>query len=322
MKRPSASRASDTNVKRVQRSSIRRAQSSGKKRTRQQTRERVSPAAPALRRPAQPANAHAPLFQETGALTQRRRPIERALPIPFGLQRWFVLLVAAIALVAIVVVGLQNAPRWLDSAAAAGATATALTSREAHLSSAATQSANRIGIVSGHRGNDSGAVCDDGLTEAQVNFSHATRVADVLRAEGYTVDILDEFDARLDGYRALAVVSIHADSCAYINELATGFKVARALESRVPEAEDKLVACLTSSYKQRTGLRFHANTVTFDMTKYHAFYEIEPSTPAAIIETGFMYLDRPLLTRQPEVVARGITEGLLCFLREQVPQGR
>jgi N-acetylmuramoyl-L-alanine amidase len=58
--------------------------------------------------------------------------------------------------------------------------------------------AKRIGIVSGHRNNDSGAVCDDGLTEAKLNFDHATRVAARLRAEGYTVDILDEFDDRLD----------------------------------------------------------------------------------------------------------------------------
>lgn len=230
-----------------------------------------------------------------------------------GLQRWFAIGLAAIAIGALIIVGAQNAPRWLEALAA---TPSALLPSSA---TADDNDANRIGIVSGHRGNDSGAVCADGLTEAQVNFSHATRVADFLRAEGYTVDILDEFDARLKGYRALALLSIHADSCAYINDLATGFKVARALESRVPEAEDRLVACMTSRYKRATGMRFHANTVTRDMTQYHAFGEIEPETPAAIIETGFMYLDRPVLTRKPEIVAKGITEGLLCFLRDETP---
>jgi N-acetylmuramoyl-L-alanine amidase len=231
----------------------------------------------------------------------------------------FVVILGAIVVIALVLVLAQSATGWVQGIAglqAGGAT------REAGLASSAgatSNPANRIGIVSGHRGNDSGTVCLDGLTEAQVNFDHATRVASFLRAEGYVVDILDEFDARLKGYRALALVSIHADSCTYINDLATGFKVARALESRVPETEDELVACLTARYKQATGLRFHANTVTRDMTQYHAFGEIAPETPAAIIETGFMYLDRPILTRKPEQVAKGVTDGVLCFLRNEAP---
>jgi N-acetylmuramoyl-L-alanine amidase len=228
------------------------------------------------------------------------------------LQRWFGIGLAAIAIGALIIVGAQNAPRWIEALAS--------TPAPSPLGATTDDSGgNRIGIVSGHRGNDSGTVCADGLTEAQVNFDHATRVADFLRAEGYTVDILDEFDARLKGYRALALVSIHADSCAYVNDLATGFKVARALQSRVPETEDRLVACMTSRYKRATGMRFHANTVTRDMTEYHAFGEIAAETPAAIIETGFMYLDRPVLTRKPEMVAKGITEGVLCFLRAETP---
>jgi N-acetylmuramoyl-L-alanine amidase len=70
----------------------------------------------------------------------------------------------------------------------------------------------RLGIVSGHHGNDSGAVCRDGLTEAQVNYDIASRVATEMRQRGYTVDVLDEFDPRLNGYRALLLLSIHADS--------------------------------------------------------------------------------------------------------------
>jgi N-acetylmuramoyl-L-alanine amidase len=180
--------------------------------------------------------------------------------------------------------------------------------------------ANRhIGIVSGHRGNDSGTVCKDGLTEAEVNYSIAKRVSEMFINIGNSVDILDEFDKRLKNYSADVLLSIHADSCAYINDLATGFKVARVIDSRVPVQEDHLVACLTSHYKQTTGLRFHANTVTFDMTKYHAFYEINPNTPAAIIETGFLYLDRDLLAGQPDLVAQGIFNGLECFLNDQQP---
>ncbi len=172
----------------------------------------------------------------------------------------------------------------------------------------------RIGIVAGHQGNDSGAVCSDGLTEAEVNLDIAERVAQSLRAKGYVVDVLQEFDPRLNNYRALALVSIHADSCEYINDIATGFKVARVLDSTVPEAEDRLVACLAQNYAARTGMRFHADSITPDMTSYHGFYEIAPDTPAAIIEVGFLYLDRPLLTERPDLAAQGIVDGITCFL--------
>lgn len=172
----------------------------------------------------------------------------------------------------------------------------------------------RIGIVAGHRGNDSGAVCKDGLTEAQVNYDIASRVTAEMRQRGYRVDLLDEFDARLTGYRGLLLLSIHADSCDTINDVATGFKVAHVLDSKVADQENKLVKCLTEYYAARTGMRFHENSITYDMTRYHAFYEISPDTPAAIIETGFLRLDRVILTQRPDLVAQGIVDGLMCYL--------
>jgi len=175
----------------------------------------------------------------------------------------------------------------------------------------------RIGIVAGHSGYDSGTVCDDGLTEAEVNLDIAQRVANALRIRGYVVDVLDEFDPRLNGYRALLLLSIHADSCEYINEEATGFKVARVYDSKVPEAEDQLVACLVEHYAARTGMYFHTNSITPDMASYHGFYEIAPDTPGAIIETGFLYLDRPLLTQRADLAAQGIVDGITCFLTSQ-----
>ncbi|MCS6846550.1 MAG: N-acetylmuramoyl-L-alanine amidase [Anaerolineae bacterium] len=285
-----------TKDQRVQRSNIRRAQASGKRRARAQSQKVAATGV-----------ADVPPSREETAV------------LPSAARRWFIGLTLAVAIAGVAIVALQHAPHWLSSSAQAQATADAGLLEATRAAAVATADANRVGIVSGHRGHDSGAVCDDGLTEAALNFTHATRVAEVLRAEGYIVDVLDEFDPRLRGYRARVLLSIHADSCARINDLATGFKVARAVHSRAPEAEDRLVACLTARYKARTGLRFHANTVTRDMTEYHAFGEIAPETPAAIIETGFMYLDRPLLEGRPEVVAQGITEGLLCFLRGEAP---
>ena len=182
------------------------------------------------------------------------------------------------------------------------------------------RAAPRIGIVAGHKGNDAGAVCPDGLTEASVNLDIASRVKAGLEAAGFEVDLLDEFDERLVGYRALALVSLHADSCDYINDLATGYKVASSLQSPAPDKAARLVACLQDRYYDRTQMNYHGQSITFDMTAYHAFREIDAQTPAAIVETGFLNLDRRILTERPDVVAQGVTEGILCYARnEPVP---
>ncbi|MBV6450661.1 MAG: hypothetical protein MHPDNHAH_01387 [Anaerolineales bacterium] len=180
----------------------------------------------------------------------------------------------------------------------------------------------RIGIVAGHLGNDSGAVCVDGngnvtLTEADINLKIAALVEQQLRQAGYTVDLLNEFDTRLNGYRALAIVSIHNDSCEYVNDEATGFKVAAALNTNDLNRANRLTACLVDRYQKTTSLAFHAGSITSDMREYHAFREIDPSTVAAIIETGFLNLDREILTKQTDRVAAGIVEGILCFANNE-----
>ena len=180
----------------------------------------------------------------------------------------------------------------------------------------------RIGIVAGHNGNDSGAVCYDengevDLKEADVNFEIATLVQKSLEAQGYQVDLLNEFDTRLNGYRAVALVSIHNDSCEYVNDEATGFKVASSLETRDVNRAQRLNACLVDRYERITGMIFHANSITGDMREYHAFSEIDPNTITAIIETGFLNLDREILTEDTPLVAEGVTQGILCFMNNE-----
>jgi len=179
-----------------------------------------------------------------------------------------------------------------------------------------------IGIVAGHWGSDTGAVCPDGLTEVEINVDIAQRAVYILQALGYQADLLEEYDPRLQGYRADALVSIHADSCvAYPGATppASGFKVASVEDSLVPEAEARLVACLAQCYAARTGMYFHASSITYDMTRYHNFYEIDGRTPAAIIETGFMLNDRYMLTQRADVVAQGIVDGIVCFIEGEMP---
>jgi len=180
----------------------------------------------------------------------------------------------------------------------------------------------RIGIVAGHAGNDAGATCIDDkgnvtLTEADVNMDIASRVQKALTAEGYQVDLLNEFDTRLNGYRALALVSIHNDSCDYINPEATGFKVAAAVNTHDFNRAARLTECLRDRYGKATNLRFHDGSITTDMRDYHAFSEIDPNTIAAIIETGFLNLDRDILVNQADLVADGVLRGILCFARNE-----
>jgi N-acetylmuramoyl-L-alanine amidase len=187
---------------------------------------------------------------------------------------------------------------------------------------AVTASPLKVGIVAGHYGNDSGAVCEDEngqttLTEADVNFEIATMVQDSLKEKGYQVDLLQEFDTRLSGYNGVVLVSIHNDSCQYINDEATGFKVAAATDTRDANRATRLTACLVDRYHRVTGLTFHAGSITADMTQYHTFSEIAPSTIAAIIETGFLNLDRDYLTKNTDKVAEGIVQGILCFINNE-----
>lgn len=169
-----------------------------------------------------------------------------------------------------------------------------------------------VGIVAGHQGNDSGAVCPDGLTEADVNYRVAQEVTNLLDRRGVQSVLLDEFDDRLQGFQADALISIHADSCMVPG--ASGFKVARATDSAIPNAEDKLVACLYQEYGNYTNLPEHLSSVTDNMTKYHAFREIDRMTPGAIIELGFLLDDRDTLENKPKILARGVAAGILCFL--------
>ena len=175
----------------------------------------------------------------------------------------------------------------------------------------------RIGIIAGHSGSDSGAICADGLQDVDVNRDIARRVVALLAQRGWTVDLLDEFDVRLNDYQADALLSIHADSCNVPGK--SGFKITRAEAGFHTPSADVLVDCLIRHYAARTGLEFDPYTITYDMTRYHAYYEIDRNTPAAIIEAGFMLDDRELLTQHPDVVALGIADGFVCFIEGESP---
>ncbi|MEW5720525.1 MAG: N-acetylmuramoyl-L-alanine amidase [Chloroflexota bacterium] len=174
-----------------------------------------------------------------------------------------------------------------------------------------------VGLVAGHSGGeDPGAICPDGLREVDVTTDVARRAKALLEARGYRVDILAEFDPRLSAtkrdYSPQAFLAIHADSCIYY---ASGYKVARAANSGAPQEDDRLVRCVTSSYAAASQLPFHEGSITTDMTHYHGLMKIDPKSPAAIIELGFLGSDRAILVNKREQLALGIANGIERFLQ-------
>ena len=169
---------------------------------------------------------------------------------------------------------------------------------------------NLVGIIAGHRGYDSGTVCEDGLTEVQITSELSEKIASLLRSEGLDVETLNEFDPRIDEYEAVALIAIHVDSCDYINDLASGFKISGSSYTDSSE----LSTCVQEAYGKATHLKYHPNTITPEMAGYHAFRKIDSQTPAIIIEAGFLNLDREILTDGMDVVARGIYDGIMCYV--------
>lgn len=169
-----------------------------------------------------------------------------------------------------------------------------------------------VALVAGHWQSDSGAVCPDGLQEAEVNLAVARGVAALLRAEGYHVEVLPEYSPKLVSLRAMAFVSIHSDSC--LGGL-SGFKVAHYADADPLGPAALLAASLSRAYAEATGLDPHPDTITDDMRLYHGLRKIGPDTPGVIIECGFLGGDRQLLTEHRDLVAQGIADGIAAFLQ-------
>lgn len=173
---------------------------------------------------------------------------------------------------------------------------------------------------------DSGAVCPDGLREVDITKSVADKTVSLLKRQGYPVVLLEEFDPVYKtvnpDFAPKSFLSIHADSCLTGPDYAyaTGYKIAHAEPSDNEPEDARLVTCLTRSYDlavAKYNLPFNANTITRNMTEYHAFRKIDPHTPAAIIELGFLGQDREILVNHQDELARGLAAGLQDFLNGQ-----
>jgi len=161
-----------------------------------------------------------------------------------------------------------------------------------------------------------------GYAEWQLNLDIANRVAAILRGQGFVVDVLPTLMP--ESYLADAFVALHADGDP--NGVARGFKAAHG--SRRGPYEDTLVQDIVDEYGAVTGLPHDEGGISRNMLSYYAFsysrfpWAAAAHTPSAILEMGFMTsaADRVLLLQRPEVVARGVANGVLRFL-EEVPGG-
>ena len=180
-------------------------------------------------------------------------------------------------------------------------------------------SGKSIGLVVGHwsKGEtlDPGALCLNNagvaeLSELEVNQDIAQRVATELENLGARVWLLEEKDERLRGLYADLALSLHADSCID----ATGFKAAYTPGSAMQVESNVFVTCLREEYAASTGQDWHAYSITADMTHYHMHHKVANSTPAVILEMGFLGGDRQLLTKEQQKVSDGIVSSIRCFL--------
>jgi N-acetylmuramoyl-L-alanine amidase len=156
------------------------------------------------------------------------------------------------------------------------------------------------------------------LQEVDVNLAIARDIARDLSLAGVTVDLLP---ARVPaGYDADAFVAIHADGG---SPQARGFKV--SVPWRASEASLLLQDAIERAYGSLSGIPMDRYGVTYNMRGYYAFswyrfsHAVAPSTPCAIIETGYITsrADRAVIVDDPQAAARAITAGIILYLSKR-----
>lgn len=189
----------------------------------------------------------------------------------------------------------------------------------------------RVGIQVGHwysnelpeelerlRGS-TGAV-SDGFSEVDLNLLIGKRVEALLIQRGITVDLLPATVP--PNYDADAFVALHADGSA--SRSARGYKVATPW--RTSRAAQQLSDALKASYGAATKLPL-SDAITFNMRGYYAFsfrrhtHAVARTTPAVILEMGYLTspTDRAFMYGRADVVAAGITNGIINYLNTRDP---
>jgi len=189
--------------------------------------------------------------------------------------------------------------------------------------------ARRIGIQIGHWQTDNvpselrrlevqTGTSWNGLSELDVSIKVANLLADLLRSHGYLVDLIPTTVP--SGYLADTFVSLHMDGDGTGEN--SGYKLAHG--SRRGPYEQQLLDAIKDEYGVTTGLDYDQAHLSKNMLGYFAFSwqrfrsATSPFTPSVILEMGFLSNDgdRALAVDHPDVLARGIANGIERFLSE------
>jgi hypothetical protein len=189
--------------------------------------------------------------------------------------------------------------------------------------------ARRIGIQVGHWQTDNvppelrrlevqTGTSWDGITETEVSLEIATRLADLLKTHGYIVDIIPTTVPQ--GYLADVFVALHLDGDSTGEN--SGYKMAHG--TRRGPYEQQLLEDIKEEYGIATELDYDGGRVSNGMRAYYAFSwqryrsATSPFTPSVILEMGYLSNDgdRGLAMDHPDVLARGIANGIERFLSE------
>ena len=160
-----------------------------------------------------------------------------------------------------------------------------------------------------------------GLMEWESNYRIAVQTQQILEVYGIQVDLLEAVVPKR--YLADVFVSIHADGSDR-NPNANGFKVAGPDRDWSGQSR-QLTNAIRRQYAQTTNMYEDANNITKGMTEYYSFspdrfeHAIHPSTPATLLETGFLSNlgDQYYLVEHPEVPGEGLAKGIIEFLDSQ-----
>lgn len=176
-----------------------------------------------------------------------------------------------------------------------------------------------IGIIPGHYGFDSGYQCGaefNFVKESDVNLRLAVMVRDYLEANGYSVDFLHEFDPALSNYTALALVSIHSNTCSTADTKLSGFNVTTGGQNTYPSESKRLNDCLTYHYAQNSELDFLGENYSPEEESLYTFDAVNNYTTISVIHTGYLGNDYRTLSEKTNSLAKGIADGIICYVED------
>ncbi|HLZ47575.1 MAG TPA: N-acetylmuramoyl-L-alanine amidase [Candidatus Limnocylindria bacterium] len=158
----------------------------------------------------------------------------------------------------------------------------------------------------------------NGLTEVEVSLVIATQLKALLESHGYVVDLIPTTVPQ--GYLADVFIALHMDGDGTGEN--SGYKMAHG--SRRGPYEQQLLDDVKDEYGKVTGLDYDQAHVSRNMLGYYAVSwqryrsATSPFTPSVILEMGYLSNDddRALAVDHPDVLARGIANGIERFLSE------